>query len=63
MISNPNIKIPKIIYGIALDGTGYGFDGKIWGGEIFRILNLESKILNKIPNSELSELENWKIKL
>jgi len=63
MISNPNIKISKIIYGIVLDGTGYGFDGKIWGGEIFRILNLESKILDKIPNSKfqierIGKLEN-----
>ncbi len=27
-------------YGIALDGTGYGTDGKIWGGEIFKITPL-----------------------
>jgi len=25
------------IYGIACDGTGYGFDGNIWGGEVFKI--------------------------
>ncbi len=24
-------------YGIACDGTGYGSDGNIWGGEVFRI--------------------------
>lgn len=32
-------KISNAAYGIALDGTGYGMDGKIWGGECFAISN------------------------
>ncbi|GBE16336.1 hydrogenase maturation protein hypF1 [bacterium BMS3Abin15] len=32
-----NYKLPTTALGIACDGTGYGLDEKIWGGEIFRI--------------------------
>ena len=28
-------KLDQAFFGIACDGTGYGLDGKIWGGEIF----------------------------
>jgi hydrogenase maturation protein HypF len=43
--------IPNTFYGIATDGTGYGEDGKIWGGEVFAISNFQFPISKKFPNS------------
>ncbi|MFH1192126.1 MAG: hypothetical protein V1655_01495 [bacterium] len=38
LIHNTKYKIQDTdFYGITCDGTGYGLDGNIWGGEVFRI--------------------------
>jgi hydrogenase maturation protein HypF len=51
---NTLYKIPDTFYGIALDGTGYGLDGKIWGGEIFKISPLikGARGINRIGHLE-----------
>lgn len=61
LIHNQSYKIPDRIYGIILDGTGYGLDEKIWGGEIFQLKiqpclpagrNSKLKVLNRIGSLE-----------
>jgi len=37
-ISNPKF---NDFIGIAADGTGFGFDENIWGGEVFQVKNLK----------------------
>ena len=59
-------KINEEIIGIAYDGTGYGDDGKIWGGEFFicnrkdyrRVGHLE---YFKLPGGESAIKNPWKI--
>ncbi len=43
-------KASNTFFGIAMDGTGYGLDGNIWGGEIFRISNDKFQMTNQIQN-------------
>jgi len=53
--------LPKEFIGIACDGTGYGFDEKIWGGEVFRISNFQFPISNKKAETKIERtghLEN-----
>ena len=45
---------PKDCFGIACDGTGYGFDEKIWGGEIYSL----QQAAGSIRCTRIGHLEN-----
>ncbi len=45
---------PKLAIGIACDGTGYGLDGKIWGGEVFKL----SAVGYRLSAERVGHLEN-----
>ncbi len=54
------VRPPQQFFGIACDGTGYGLDEKIWGGEVFRISNFQFPISNKnqIKIERIGKLED-----
>lgn len=43
-LKTKHCKLRPDLIGIACDGTGYGFDGKIWGGEIFGLRDANRKL-------------------
>jgi len=55
------IEIPREFFGIASDGTGFGFDGNIWGGEIFQIRPCENCKKEASKTSKRNECEKYAI--
>lgn len=53
IINNTKYLIPDTFAGIAMDGTGYGLDGNIWGGEVFGFyLNNKKRCAERIGSLE-----------
>lgn len=58
--------VSRKVIGIAYDGTGYGTDGKVWGGEFLLCDNKEFKRLAhldyvKMPGGEKAIKEPWRM--
>jgi len=53
LLKSKNTK-KDIFYGIAMDGTGYGHDEKIWGGEVFKLYFKN----NVLTHERIGHLEN-----
>ena len=62
----PSMGLTGQVIGLALDGTGYGSDGKIWGGEVLiarlegfeRFAHLEYV---PMPGGEAAIKEPWRM--
>ncbi len=57
IIQNSKFKIQNSFLGIACDGTGFGFDEKIWGGEIFKF-EVNKLMPGKLEATRVGHLEN-----
>lgn len=52
----------KTVLGIAWDGTGYGLNGTIWGGEFLQIKSLQSLASNtEIPFQRVAHLRTFRL--
>ena len=66
----PSTALDGPVIGLSLDGTGYGTDGRIWGGEVLICCSLDqhssdSRILDYVPmpGGEAAIREPWRMAL
>jgi len=45
-VADAHAEVQGPVLAVSFDGTGYGTDGNIWGGEFFQIVNCNLKIAN-----------------
>lgn len=57
MINDSDFKLQTPSYAITCDGTGYGKDGKIWGGEVFKISKRKTRN-TKLKIERIGHLED-----
>jgi len=65
-LADNSIEAPALA--IVLDGTGYGTDGRIWGGEVLRVDGLECQRLAHLaylplPGGDRATREPWRVAL
>lgn len=53
LTQNTKYNLRDTIYGIAMDGTGFGIDEKIWGGEVFEINEQKIQRIGHLENQTL----------
>ena len=53
IMQDPGYELPSELYGITLDGTGFGSDENIWGGEVFKIKNGSVERIGHLENQTL----------
>ncbi|MBC7327816.1 carbamoyltransferase HypF [bacterium] len=67
MVDN-EVPLDEKVLGVAWDGTGYGLDGRIWGGEIMLTTyrgfqRLAHLLYIPLPGGELAVREPWRVAL
>lgn len=65
MVEN-EVPMGEKVLGVAWDGTGYGTDGRIWGGEMMladyrRFERLAHLLYIPLPGSEMAVKEPWRV--
>ncbi len=62
LLQTNDYRLMTSFFGIVMDGTGYGLDENIWGGEVFQMKNVNIKMKNKKLKSKNEINQKMEIK-